>query len=58
MLVSKYALGVVRVAERTETLELSRVNPVRRRRRELAPMRSDAERPESGLDRGDGVLRF
>ena len=58
MLVAEGALGVVRVTERTETLELAGFDLVSRRRRELAPMRSDAERPESGLDRGDGVLRF
>ena len=58
VLVAEDALGVVRVTERTETLELAGFNPVRRRRRELAPVCADAEGSESSLDRGDGVLRL
>ena len=56
--VDKGAVGVVRIAELTKALELVRFYSVRRGRRELSPMCADAERPESILDRGDGVLRL
>ena len=58
MLVSEYAVGVVRVTERTEALELAGFNLVRRRRRELAPVCSDAKWLKGRLDRGNGVRCF
>ena len=58
MLVAEDALGVVRVTERTEALEFVCFYSVRRRRRKLAPVSADTERPESVLYRGDGVRCF